>query len=173
MGLISLVNSSNLFQLLRARALGVPQPQIPLLWALISAVAMVGSTPLAAGSDRMGRRRLLVAGYGGYGFFSWLIGHLQTNGPWLLPLFAGYGLFLAATEGVEKALVADLSTAGRRGAAFGWFNLITGLMVLPASALFGWLYEGSSPQIAFTAGGLCALAAALWLARLPLSVDPE
>lgn len=169
--LFTLANSSNLFLLLRARGLGVPQAQIPLLWAVISAVAMVGSAPLAAWSDRIGRRRLLVAGYGGYGLFYLLIGQLQTSGPWLLPLFASYGLFLSATEGVEKALVADLSTAGRRGTAFGWFNLITGLMVLPASALFGWLYEAFNPQIAFNGGGLCALAAALWLALLPRSID--
>ena len=48
----------------------------------------------------------------------------------------------------------------------GWFNLITGLTVLPASLLFGWLYERFSPELAFTAGGFCALAAALWLSRL-------
>jgi MFS family permease len=170
--LFTLANSSNLFLLLRARELGVHQPQIPLLWAAISAVAMVGSTPLAAWSDRIGRRRLLVAGYGGYGLFYWLIGHLQAGGPWLLPLFVSYGMFLSATEGVEKALVADLSTPGQRGTAFGWFNLITGLMVLPASVLFGWLYQGFSPQIAFSGGGFCALAAALWLARLPLPMNP-
>lgn len=170
--LFTLANSSSLFLLLRARQLGVPQAQIPLLWAAISAVAMVGCTPLAAWSDRIGRRRLLVVGYGAYGLFYLLIGQLRGGGPGLLLLLSSYGLFLAATEGVEKALVADLSAAGQRGTAFGWFNLITGLMVLPASAVFGWLYEAFSPQLAFSAGGCCALAAALWLARLPLTKDP-
>ncbi|MEY3751190.1 MAG: hypothetical protein RLZZ186_1609 [Cyanobacteriota bacterium] len=170
--LFTLANSSSLFLLLRARQLGVPQTQIPLLWAAISAVAMVGCTPLAAWSDRIGRRRLLVAGYGAYGLFYLLIGQLRGGGPWLLLVMASYGLFLAATEGVEKALVADLSAEGQRGTAFGWFNLITGLMVLPASAVFGWLYEAFSPQVAFSGGGICALAAALWLSRLPLAMDP-
>ena len=77
-----------------------------------------------------------------------------------------YGLVLSATEGVEKALVADLSLPGQRGTAFGWFNLITGLTVLPASMVFGWLYERFSPELAFTAGGICALSAALWLLQL-------
>ncbi len=164
--LFTLANSSNLFLLLRARELGVPQPQIPLLWAAISAVAMVGSTPLAAWSDRIGRRRLLVAGYGGYGVLYLLIARLDGSGAWLLLLMLSYGLVLSATEGVEKALVADLSLPGQRGTAFGWFNLITGLTVLPASLGFGWLYERFSPDLAFTAGGLCAIAAALWLSRL-------
>jgi len=161
--LFTLGNSSSLFLLLRARELGVPQPQIPLLWAAISAVAMLGSTPLAAWSDRIGRKRLLVGGYAAYGVFYLLIGNLQTTGLWVVPLFASYGLFLSATEGVEKALVADLSDPEHRGTAFGWFNLTTGLMVLPASLGFGWLYESFSSQAAFSAGAACALAAAAWL----------
>ena len=78
---------------------------------------------------------------------------------------------LSATEGVEKALVADLSRPGERGTAFGWFNLITGLTLLPASLLFGWLYGRCGPELAFTAGGILALVAALWLSRLSFSLD--
>ena len=171
--LFTLANSSNLFLLLRARDLGVPQPQIPLLWAAISAVAMVGSAPLAAWSDRIGRRRLLVAGYGGYGMIYLLIAHLHSHGLWLWLLMVSYGLVLSATEGVEKALVADLSLPGQRGTAFGWFNLITGLAVLPSSLVFGWLYERFSPELAFTTGGLCALVAAAWLSRLSWKVHQQ
>ena len=83
---------------------------------------------------------------------------------WMLfGLFAIYGLFKAATEGVEKALVADLAPAGMAGTAFGWFNLTTGLMLLPASIIFGWLYESSSPTVAFLFSGLCASLAVLLL----------
>ncbi|HRC73457.1 MAG TPA: hypothetical protein PK880_13135 [Candidatus Competibacter sp.] len=55
----------------------------------------------------------------------------------LFGLFAFYGLFMVATEGVEKALVADLAAPERRGTAFGWFNPTTGVFLLPASVLFG------------------------------------
>jgi MFS family permease len=139
-----------------------------LLWAVISAVAMVGSTPLAAWSDQVGRKHMLVVGYGLYGLFYLLIGHLQTPGLWVFPLFASYGLFLSATEGVEKALVADLADPHHRGTAFGWFNLTTGLMVLPASLGFGWLYESVGSRTAFTAGATCALGAAIWLSQQTL-----
>jgi MFS family permease len=161
--LFTLGNSSNLFLLLRARELGVPDAQIPLLWAAVSAVAALFSTPLAALSDRWGRRRLLVAGYVAYALFYLAMGVLARNGALLFALFAFYGLFMAATEGVEKALVADLAPAGRRGTAFGWFNLTAGVMLLPASALFGWVYQSVSPFAAFALSGTCALAAALLL----------
>ncbi len=133
----TLGNSSNMFLLLRAGELGVPQAHIPLLWAAVSAVAMLFSTPLSALSDRWGRLRLLAAGYLAYGLFYFLLGSLVQGGLVLFALFGFYGLFMAATEGVEKALVADLAPTELRGTAFGWFNLTAGIMLLPASVLFG------------------------------------
>jgi len=161
--LFTLGNSSNMFLLLRASDLGVAQAQIPLLWAAVSLVAMLFSTPLSALSDKYGRVGLLVSGYVAYGLVYFAIGAATHDGVWLFVLFAGYGLFLAATEGVEKALVADVAPAERRGTAFGWFNLVTGIMLLPASMLCGWLYETISPMAAFGFSTVCALAAAALL----------
>lgn len=79
------------------------------------------------------------------------------------PLFVFYGLFLAATEGAEKALVADLASHNQLGTAYGRFNLIAGIMLLPASILFGWLWQGVSPLAAFGFSAACALLAALLL----------
>ena len=162
-GIFALGNSSNMFLLLRARELGVPPAQVPLLWAAVSAVAMLFSTPLSALSDRWGRVRLLLAGYLAYGVFYLAMGLMRGNGLGLYALFGFYGLFMAATEGVEKAMVADLAPEGRRGTAFGWFNLTAGLMLLPASILFGWLYERFSSLSAFTFSGGCSIIAALLL----------
>lgn len=168
--LFTLGNSSNMFLLLRARELGVDQVHIPLLWAAVSAVAMSFSTPLTALSDHFGRIGLLAAGYLAYGLFYLVFGQLQHNGLVLFALFACYGLFMAATEGVEKALVADLAPSGREGTAFGWFNLTSGVMLLPASIVFGWLYQTLQPRIAFCFSGSCALGAAILLL---LWVRPE
>jgi MFS family permease len=82
----------------------------------------------------------------------------------LCGLFFLYGLFKAATEGVEKALVADLAPAGLMGTAFGWFNLASGLMLLPASIIFGYLYETVGPTMAFLFSGSCSIFAAILLA---------
>ncbi|NBP33585.1 MAG: MFS transporter [Synechococcaceae bacterium WBA_2_066] len=166
-GLFTLGNASNVFLLLRASQLGVSAVQIPLLWAALSGVAMLGSAPLAGWSDRIGRRRLLVAGYTTYGLLYLLIGHLQRGSLWIWPLFAAYGLFLSATEGVEKALVADLALPSERGTAFGWFNLVTGLSLLPASLIFGGLMQGYGASAAFAVAAAFALAAAVLLALMP------
>jgi MFS family permease len=90
---------------------------------------------------------------------------LGINGhPRLLwPLFAFYGLFMAATEGAEKAFVADMVPRDLLGTAYGWFNLTAGLLLLPASIVFGWLWEAAGPLTAFGFSAACALAAALLL----------
>jgi MFS family permease len=161
--IFTLGNSSNMFLLLRARELGVTEAQVPLLWAVVSVVAMLFSTPLSALSDRWGRVRLLTAGYLAYGLFYFLLGAIAADGLVLFTLFAFYGLFMAATEGVEKALVADLAPAELQGTAFGWFNLVCGIMLLPASIVFGLLYQQFSPLTAFAFSGGCAVLAATLL----------
>jgi MFS family permease len=65
------------------------------------------------------------------------------------------------TEGAEKALVADLVPAARRGTAFGWYNLSLGLAALPASLLFGVVWSRYGAPTAFGMGSALAVAAAL------------
>jgi MFS family permease len=167
----SLGNSSNMFLLLRAQELGLPESQVPLAWAVISAIAMLFSTPLAALSDRFGRIRSIAAGWCAYGLFYLGLGFLSFgNSTALFGLFAFYGLFLAATEGVEKALVADLAPANLLGTAYGWFNLASGLMLLPASIIFGWLYENTGATAAFGFSSCCSLIATVLLARVKLKM---
>jgi len=162
LALFTLGNSSNMFLLLRARELGLAEYQVPLLWALVSLSAALFSTPLSALSDKLGRNRLIVAGWGVYGAFYILLG-LNREALLLWPLFAFYGLFMAATEGAEKALAADLVDRQTLGTAYGWFNLTTGLTLLPASIIFGELWQAVDPLAAFVFSAACAGSAALLL----------
>lgn len=106
---------------------------------------------------------MLIAGYIAYAIFYVAMGSLTEHGIALYMFFGFYGLFLASTEGVEKALVADLAPEGLQGAAFGLFNMTAGVMLLPASILFGWLYQSISLWAAFMFSGTCAMIAATLL----------
>ena len=161
--IFTLGNSSNMFLLLRAGELGVPTERIPLLWAAVSAIAMVFSVPLSALSDKVGRVPVLLSGYVAYGVFYLGMSEISSNVTVLFFLFGFYGLFMGATEGVEKAFVADLVPEERRGTAFGWFNLVSGILLLPASIIFGLLYQSISPSCAFLFSGGCSLLAAALL----------
>ncbi len=162
--LFALSNSSDMFLLLRAREIGVPQEQIPLLWASISLITTLFGTPLSALSDRFSRKYFIFISWVVFAFFYSAMGYVDLTMTMLYGLFGLYGLFKAATEGVEKALVADLAPAGLMGTAFGWFNLASGLMLLPASIVFGYLYESEGPTKAFLFSGCCSTLAAILLA---------
>ena len=163
----SLGNSSDAFLMLRAQSLGVSAFAAFLMVAGFSAVVAVGSTPGGALSDLLGRKRVLLGGwliyalvYLGFGFAS--------RGWHIAALYAGYGVYYGAFQGVSSALVADLVPAERRGAAFGWFNAAVGAAALPASLIAGWLWQYRGVPSPFLFGGALALVAALLLAALPI-----
>jgi MFS family permease len=163
LAIFTIGNSSNMFLLLRANSLGASATRVTLMWALFSAVAAFLSTPLSALSDRFGRSRVLAMAWLAYAAAYLVIGVLPTA-DWALWLaFAGYGAVTAALEGTEKALVADLVPRERSGTAFGWYNLVAGLFLLPASMLFGWIWSAVTPFAAFAFGSACALIAAILL----------
>lgn len=163
LALFTLGNSSNMFLLLRANELGASAARVTLMWALYSLVAALLSTPLSALSDRWGRARVLGVAWVAYALAYLAIG-LLPGADWALWLaFAGYGAVTAALEGTEKALVADLVPRERSGTAFGWYNLVAGIVLLPASLVFGWLWSAFAPLVAFAFGAACAVGAAALL----------
>jgi MFS family permease len=160
--LFTLGNSTDAFLLLRASELGVPAALIPVLWAMLHVVKAGASIPGGALSDRFGRRPLLVAGWLLYAGVYLALGVAgMAWQAWML--FAVYGVYFGLTEGVEKALVADLVPPHRRGAAFGWFNLAIAAGALPSSVLFGVVWDAYGARTAFGMGAAFALTAAIGL----------
>ena len=165
LGVFTLGNATDAFLLLRAQQLGVPLALLPVLWASLHVVKSATSTTGGALSDRVGRLPSLVAGWAV--FAAVYLGFAVATQQWhAWTLFLVYGLYSALTEGPERALVADLVPAERRGTAFGWFNLTIGLGALPASVIFGLLWDAAGPGTAFGFGAALALIAALALAPL-------
>ena len=78
-------------------------------------------------------------------------------------LFLGYALFYGLTEPAEKTLVANLVGSERKGLAYGWYNFAIGIATLPASLIFGVLYEFLGALVAFGWGAALALVAAVLL----------
>jgi MFS family permease len=168
--LFTLGNSTDAFLLLRASQLGVPLALAPLLWALLNFVKSASGVPGGALSDRIGRKPLIVAGWAVYAAVYLLFGR-ATSAWQAWALFALYGIYFGLTEGVEKALVADLVPATRRGVAFGWYNLALGLGALPASIIFGAIWDRAGSPAAFAFGA--AMAGAATIAILFVAPSPQ
>jgi MFS family permease len=161
--LFTLGNSTDAFLLLRANQLGVAVALAPVLWALLNFVKAAMGVWGGAASDKYGRKPLIIAGWTLYALV--YLGFALARVEWhAWALFAVYGLFYAMTEGTEKALVADLVPRLKRGAAFGWYNLAIGLGALPASLIFGAIWDRSGAEAAFLFGASLALIASIGMA---------
>ena len=160
--LFTLGNSTDAFLLLRARSLGVETAMIPVLWAALHIVKTLAAAPAGALSDRIGRRVLITTGWLVYA--ATYLGFAYATGAWAVwALFLVYGVYFGLTDGGAKALVADLVPADARGRAFGWYNLALGIGALPASLLFGALWDAWGAPTAFMVGAAIATVAALLL----------
>lgn len=164
-GVFTLAASSDLFLLLRAHELGVPATMAPLLWALLHALKSSLSTPFGALSDRLGRLRLIAAGWLVYALVYTGFG-LATHAWHIWVLFVLYGAHAALVEGAEKALVADLAPEAARGRAFGAFHFVVGMTALPASLAFGIVWDHWGHGVAFGMAAALAALATLGLAFL-------
>lgn len=157
----TLGKTSDAFLLLRAGELGVSTTRLPLLWGAFHVVKCVCS--LAAGRlvDRVGPRFPLLAGWllfaAVYAAFGLAESEWQA---WLL--FAVYGACHSASQPAERTLVAEL-VGGRTGTGFGRFHFAVGIAALPASLVFGVLYDLGGPLAAFGWGAGLALVAAILL----------
>ncbi|MFA5117765.1 MAG: MFS transporter [Candidatus Omnitrophota bacterium] len=160
--LFTLGNSSNQFLLLRAKDLGSPLPQVILLYLVYNVVYFLVAYPAARLSDKIGRRKLLVLGYLFYGlvYIGFAFNHSVSMLWWL---FGTYGLYMGFTEGVEKALVADVAPSELRATAIGLHATLVGIGLLPASLLAGFLWKLFGPAVPFYFGGIMGIISSIGL----------
>jgi MFS family permease len=160
LGVFTLGNTSDFFVILRAQNLGDSLIYIALILVMFNVVYAVVATPAGILSDKLGRRGLLIMG--------WLLyaavyaGFAVATAPWhVWLLFAVYGIYYGIVEGVSRALVADLVPPAKRGTAYGWYNGVLSMALLPASLIAGWLWEAISPASTFYFGAGLAFIAAI------------
>jgi MFS family permease len=156
--------SADSFLLLRLLDLGLPVAWAPVAWLTLNASKAATNMPGGRLSDRFGRKRTLALAWivyaAAYALFPMTHSVALT---WVI--LVGYGAYYGLAEGGEKAILADLAPAEQRGRAFGLLHAVTGVAVLPANALFGFLY-GRAASFAFGASSGFACSAALLLALL-------
>jgi MFS family permease len=160
--IFTLGNSSDAFLILRAKAAGLRDSQIPLLWAALHVCKMLSVIPFGALSDRMSRRTLILSGWIFYSavYFGFAF---VTSASAVCLIFIIYGLFYGLTEGPERAWVADLVPQERLGRAYGIYNFAISIGALPASLIMGILWQKVSMGAAFLFGAILALIASVAL----------
>lgn len=168
----TLGNSTDAFLLLRLSQAGLSPEMVALSWSLLHLVKVVSTYAGGRLSDLFGRRPMVVAGWGWFALV-YLAFALLHDPHLLFAAFLAYALYFGLTEPVEKAWVAELAPADLRGTAFGAYHGAVGLAALPASVLFGVMWQWLGPAVAFSTGAALAAVAVLLLLRLPPARNME
>ena len=155
--IFALGNSSNQFLLLRAKNLGFDDATVILMYLAFNLVYTIVSWPAGRLSDRIGRKTLLVLGYLTYGLV--YVGFAISSPMMLWGLFAFYGIYIALTEGVEKAFVSDIAPQAMRATLIGLHATFTAIGLLPASLFAGFLWDSFGAAAPFYFGGVMGVLA--------------
>jgi len=156
----TLGNSTDALLLVKANDVGIKALFIPLVYLIFNSVSVIFAVPAGMLSDKIGRERLIIFGYLLYSIIYFSFGR-TNNKITVILLFALYGLYSAATDGVQKALVSDFIDKGRRGTGLGIYNSLIGITLLPASVIAGVLYDRVGGGAPFFFGSAMALIAAI------------
>jgi MFS family permease len=160
--LFSLGASADSFLIFRMLDLGLPTPLAPIVWLSLNASKSALNIPGGKIADRLGKKKTLVIGWTIYAA-AYALFPLTHSVAVTWALIVGYGAYYGLAEVGEKALIAELADSKTRGRAYGAFHALTGVVVLPANALFGYLYHAHDTW-AFGLSAACAGLAAMLLA---------
>lgn len=167
----ALVNSSDVLLLLRMKSVGIDDTSIIMLYVLYNLIYAIFAFPMGILADRFGIRRMYVAGllifvvvYAG---FAWADTPLMYG-----ILFCLYGLYAAATEGIAKAWITNITPKEETGTALGTYAGLSSIAAFIASAAAGLIWSQAGAAWAFGVSALVALAVCVYLLRIPYSTRP-
>ncbi len=168
--IFTLGNSSDAFLILRAKNLGVTLLEIPLVIALFNLIYALLAVPFGTLSDKIGRIPTMVICWAAFALV--YLGFAMASGSLLVWFLYGfYGIYYATSEGISRALLADIVSEEHRGKAFGIYGMMVGLAALPASFLAGFLWDNFGPRVPFYFGALMAGLAAVLLSLLSRKLE--
>ena len=160
--IFSLGNSSDAFLILRAKNLGLTTIMIVLTYVVYNLSQTLLSTPMGKLSDKIGAKKVFEGGLLTFTLVYFFFGFIK-NPVFIWLLFPIYGIYIAATDGVSKAYVAEFITEKESGSYFGLYQSATAVSAFFASWVAGILWYKINPSATFYFGAIMALLAFLIL----------
>lgn len=160
--LFSLVNSSDVFLILKSKQVANSDTIAILGYVFYNLIYAIASYPIGILSDKFGKKNTFIMGL--IIFSAVYFGFAMNQNYYLIwILFALYGIYAASTEGVSKAWVSDLVPDEFRGTAIGLLTMLSSFAVMIGSVLAGFLWDSFGAQVPFLLSSIVSLIIAIFL----------
>jgi len=156
----TLGNSTDALLMVKANDVGVKVALIPLVYLVTNVVSVFASIPVGSLADKVGKEKILIVGFLIYAVVYYGFGITTSTGA-IIALFALYGLYSAATDGIQKAFISDMIDKNKKGTGLGIYNALLGITLLPASLIAGSLYDKVNSSVPFYFGAVTASTSAI------------
>ncbi|MCX6260558.1 MAG: MFS transporter [Bacteroidia bacterium] len=156
----TLGNSTDALLMVKANDVGVKVALIPLVYLVTNVVSVFASIPVGSLADKVGKEKILIVGFLIYAVVYYGFGITTSTGA-IIALFALYGLYSAATDGIQKAFISDMIDKNKKGTGLGIYNALLGITLLPASLIAGSLYDKVNSSVPFYFGAVTAATSAI------------
>ncbi|MDD2426031.1 MAG: MFS transporter [Bacteroidales bacterium] len=158
----TLGNSADALLLVKTAETGIDKSYIPFVYMIFNTVSVLLAIPIGKLSDRIGREKLIIAGFFVYAVVYYLFGRFNSLNIFIF-LFILYGFYSALTDGSQKAMISDIVTKEMKGTGYGLYHAVLGITLLPASLIAGVLYDKVNSNAPFYFGSLMALIATVMM----------
>jgi MFS family permease len=161
----TLLNSSDVFLLLRLKDLGWSDKEVILVYIFYNVVYALAAYPLGTLADKIGLKRMLLTGLF---LFSVVYGIMSTTPTTALIIFTFslYGIYAAATEGISKAWISNISPSNEVATAIGTYTGLQSIVTMLASTVAGLIWYSYGPAATFMISCIGALAVVFYLSRI-------
>ena len=164
----SLGNSSDALLLVKTSETGIKSSTIPFVYMIFNMVSVFFAIPIGKLSDKVGREKLIIAGFLVYALVYYLFGRYNNINVFVF-LFVMYGFYSALTDSSQKAMISDIVSKDLKGTGYGIYHAVIGITLLPASLIAGLLYDKVDSSVPFYFGAVMALIAALLMMAFAIS----
>ena len=158
LAIFGLARATEIFILMRGHELGMSVVELLIMWATLNAAQSLSAWKGGPVADRVNPLVMICFSWCAFAATFGMLA-LSTNAAFLWSATILYGLLSGMSESVERTYVSRLAADSQRGTAFGWYNMVLGLVAIPSGVLFGAMWQFYGAQWAFTtSAALAALA---------------
>lgn len=163
--LFALVNSSDVFLLLKAKESGLSDTYLIGVFIFYNLIYALFAFPLGVLADKIGLKKIFISGLILFAISYFLIAKSTTIVHFIVVFFI-YGIYSAATEGISKAWISNLVSKSDTATAIGLYTSFQSIATMIASSITGLIWYNYGSGIAFFITSISTLIIALFITKI-------